>query len=90
MNPKDRMRKMNKILTASEMKYCDDARISSGLPSLVLMERAALAVLKVIRENGLDTSKTLILAGNGNNGADGVALARLLAEEGEQPVVLLS
>ena len=81
---------MNKILTASEMKYCDDARISSGLPSLVLMERAALAVLKVIRENRLDTSKTLILAGNGNNGADGVALARLLAEEGEQPVVLLS
>ncbi len=81
---------MDKLLTAAQMQYCDRYRIESGLPSLVLMERAALAVHRRIREKKADTARTVILAGTGNNGADGVALARLLAEEGEHPVVVLA
>jgi len=52
--------------------------ITFGIPALVLMERAALTVYEEIvsRKSG---GHVLILVGCGNNGADGLALARLLA-----------
>jgi len=55
-----------------------------GIPSLVLMEKAAGAVADEIcrkwTEKGRkDTARVLILAGSGNNGADALALARMLS-----------
>lgn len=76
---------MEYIVTAEEMKYYDRTTIEEiGIPSLVLMERAALSVLNEI-EAADKKGKVLILAGCGNNGGDGLALARLLAER-EYPV----
>lgn len=49
-----------------------------GVPALVLMERAALAVADEIETGGYDTARILIMCGSGNNGADGVAAARIL------------
>lgn len=74
---------MIRVLTSGSMSAADQNTIAGGLPSLVLMERAALAVLKVIRECELDTSNVCVLCGTGNNAADGVAVARLLIEEGD-------
>ncbi len=51
-----------------------------GLPSLVLMERAALSMMPFLRELN-ERSKILIVCGTGNNGGDGLALARLLYEK---------
>lgn len=81
---------MDYLLTASEMKACDQYTIEQvGIPSLVLMERAALTCLEEIEKDLLKRDFTnfekvsvLILAGRGNNGADGLALARLLSQKG--------
>ena len=60
------------------MKQLDQSTIKQmGIPSLVLMERAALAVFDCLKQH-FPLKKTLIVCGSGNNGADGVAVARLL------------
>ena len=83
------------LLTAAEMKRCD-SNISEifGVPSVVLMERAALSCVDVIvsRQKKLEEQagqlglhpkrRVLIAAGGGNNGADGIAIGRLLLQEG--------
>ena len=51
-----------------------------GIPELLLMENAALSVLKNIDIENLDT--ITIVCGTGNNGGDGLALSRLLNAEG--------
>ncbi len=74
---------MEYIVTADEMKEYDNNTITKiGIPAIVLMERAALAVRDVIIEKCKAPQRVLIIAGVGNNGADGIALARLLAEKG--------
>ncbi len=80
---------MEKILNAGLMSECDKYTIDAGMPSLVLMERAALSVKSVIDDNNLDTANVLILCGTGNNAADGIALARLLCDEGSSVAVCL-
>ena len=45
---------------------------------MVLMERAALAVAQSIQERTDDSEPVLAVCGMGNNGADGVAAARIL------------
>lgn len=70
---------MNVILTAKEMKAADARAIEEGTPSLVLMERAARCALDVLFSH-FDTTRPLFLCGNGNNGGDGFAMARLFAK----------
>ena len=79
---------MEQIWTAAELKKADAETMQMGLISPVLMERAALAVMDVIAEEKLDMSETLIVCGTGNNGGDGIAVARLIAERGYCPTVL--
>ncbi len=74
---------MEYVVTAEEMRKCDTNTIEKfHVPSLVLMERAALAVYDVINEYHQSEKKVLIVAGTGNNGADGIAVGRLLAQSG--------
>ena len=61
-----------------------------GIPSLVLMERAALKTVEIMSEYGIDTSKALIVCGSGNNGGDGFTIARLLKEKGQHPRVFFA
>ena len=62
------------------MKQADQEEIQRGTPSQTLMERAARAALEIL-ERYYDTDHVLFLCGNGNNGGDGVAMARFLALE---------
>lgn len=74
---------MEYLVTGAEMKRIDSYSITEiGIPSLVLMERAALAVADVILKKWNCENKVLILCGTGNNGADGLALFRILRERG--------
>lgn len=67
------------------MKDADTYTINKvGVPSLVLMERAALKTVEAMEENGIDTSCALVVCGSGNNGGDGFAVARLLREKGQE------
>ena len=77
---------MASILTAAEMKAADEKEISRGTPSRTLMERAARAALRVLREE-FPCEKVLFLCGGGNNGGDGFAMARFFAEEGGNAAV---
>lgn len=47
-------------------------------PSILLMERAAQAVVEEVMNGNYDLRKVLIVCGTGNNGGDGLAVARLL------------
>ncbi len=49
-----------------------------GLSEDILMEHAANGIADFIRAKFVKQSKILITCGSGNNGADGIALARLL------------
>ena len=74
---------MKYALKAEEMKSCDKDTIERiGIPSMVLMERAALSVLQTFDELALCPKRVLVAAGVGNNGGDGLAVGRLLAERG--------
>jgi NAD(P)H-hydrate epimerase len=55
-----------------------------GIPSLVLMERAARSCVDVMEDAALDLSHVCIVCGSGNNGGDGFAIARMLTEKGCQ------
>ena len=81
---------MKRIITAHEMSSADAYTIDKiGIPSEVLMERAAFAVFCEIKKRKPNALQILIVCGTGNNGGDGVAVARLLAEEGINPDILL-
>lgn len=82
---------MKYLVSAKQMKAIDDYTIHEiGIPSLVLMERAALAVAKEISKRCTGTEKILAVCGMGNNGADGVCTARILREAGFMVSVLLA
>ena len=85
---------MNYLLDAKQMKEIDTYSIQTvGIPSVVLMERAALAVSSVIiskvSKTALKDMRVLCVCGYGNNGADGLAVARQLAEKGVSVTVML-
>ncbi|GAO99206.1 NAD(P)H-hydrate epimerase [Fructobacillus ficulneus] len=70
---------MKQLVTTDEMQTLDQHTITEvGLSVDVLIERAALASLEVLGAGNYDLSNVLVLVGLGNNGADGIALARLL------------
>lgn len=73
---------------AVQMKAADQYSTEyKGVSSMELMERAARSCMK--RMDALDLSAVCIVCGTGNNGGDGLAIARLLWEQGHQPTVVL-
>lgn len=74
------------LCTAQQIKSREQQAIQKdGIPSLVLMERAGLALWEHLPEKG----SIAIVCGNGNNGADGLCLARLLTEQGRNCTVFV-
>ncbi|HET7462801.1 MAG TPA: NAD(P)H-hydrate dehydratase [Longimicrobium sp.] len=76
------------VLTADEMRGWDRAAIDThGVPEPVLMEsagRAAAAVVQRLYPRG----RVLVACGSGNNGGDGMVLARTLRAWGREVRVL--
>ena len=76
-----------KILTAEQMREADRRTIHElGIPGIVLMESAGRAVVSEIlqRYSHLVPGPVLILCGKGNNGGDGLVVARTLLQHGWQ------
>ena len=81
---------MKYLVTGSEMKQYDTNTTEKyGMPSLVLMERAALAVAAELEKLPLYGDAVLVVCGTGNNGADGLAVARLLFLAGRNVEIVL-
>jgi hydroxyethylthiazole kinase-like uncharacterized protein yjeF len=79
-----------KILTAKQMGEVD--RLTSErfrIPSILLMENAGRSVVDALEraQAGLPRKRVLIFCGTGNNGGDGLVVARLLAGRGIRPEV---
>lgn len=70
-------------------RYDTNASEKIGIPSIVLMERAALEVCRRAEEILEKQGTILVLCGVGNNGADGLASARLLAAKGYKVEVII-
>ena len=80
---------MRYLLDGLQMKNRDARTIQNiGIPSMVLMERAALRTLEIMERRAVDLTRVLIVCGSGNNGGDGFVIARLLLEKGYEPVVV--
>jgi hydroxyethylthiazole kinase-like uncharacterized protein yjeF len=78
------------ILTSDQMKAIDRrATERFGIPSIVLMENAALAVADAIGEHYPDCDRAAIFCGTGANGGDGFAVARHLEQRGVVPAVFI-
>lgn len=77
--------------TGEQMKRADGYTIERiGIPSMVLMERAALEVVACMEEEQIDFKKVLVVCGNGNNGGDGYAIARILQQKGHDVTVFFA
>ena len=64
---------MNYIIDGRTMKAADHYTVETiGIPSLVLMERAALQVVETVKKEKIDITRSLIVCGSGNNGGDGL------------------
>lgn len=74
---------MRYIASGSDMAQIDRYTIEEiGIPQMVLMERAALGVYDYIKNKFDKNIKTLVVVESGNNGADGLALARMMYGDG--------
>lgn len=75
---------MKNLLSAAQMREADAYTIrQQGIPSVDLMERAAKAFVQVfVREVPEKDTSIAVICGTGNNGGDGLAIARLLVHEG--------
>ena len=82
---------MKNIVTAGQMKALDENTIrNAGIPSCVLMERAALKTVEEMNSYLKEKEKILVVCGSGNNGGDGLAIARLLHLQGRKASVYLA
>ncbi len=74
---------MRYLPNAAQMKEADQYTINElGIPSLDLMENAALSCVSAIEDLALDKRKVCIFCGAGNNGGDGFAIGRILHQKG--------
>ena len=74
---------MQYIVTKKEMQAIDAYTMDKiGIPSAVLMERAALSVAEEIERLNVSHGRVLIVVEGGNNGGDGLAVGRILLERG--------
>ena len=72
-----------KIFNTKEIKNIDALTVRyEGITSLELMERAALAAADEIMARWTQKIPVIIFAGKGNNGGDGLAIARILTKFG--------
>jgi NAD(P)H-hydrate epimerase len=72
-----------KILSASQIKSIDEYTIANEpIKSIDLMERAAMACVKRLLKLLQPDENVYVVCGKGNNGGDGLSIARLMYERG--------
>ncbi len=72
-----------KIFSADQIRKWDQYTIHyEPIASIDLMERAAKKCVQWLLDNFLKAKSFKIICGKGNNGGDGLAIARLLSEKG--------
>jgi NAD(P)H-hydrate epimerase len=69
-----------KVLTAAQMREVDLRTIELGIPGIVMMENAGHRVIEFLQSEyaPLGAQRIVVLCGKGNNGGDGMVIARQL------------
>lgn len=81
---------MEILVNSRQMKQCDHNTIHHfKVPSLVLMERAALCIAEEVEKRLEKGSRILAVCGTGNNGGDGLAAARILSQRSYQVTIVM-
>ena len=81
---------MEYIVDSDKMKRIDNYTTEViKVPPLVLMERAAMEVAYKVKQSIDMEDRILVVCGPGNNGADGVAVGRILFLQGYHVAILL-
>lgn len=76
---------MIQVLSSAQWKEADAQYIKAkGINSLQLMEQAAWGCAEWLHNHWQKPKQVVIIAGHGNNGGDGLAIARMLLEKGHQ------
>ncbi len=76
------------LYPANEIREMDEQANACGVLTILLMEHAALALYEAIKRIAQGhTVSIVIMCGHGNNGGDGLALARLLERTSHQVYV---
>ena len=80
-----------KIVTVDEMRQIEDRSEKAGVSKDALMEKAGLEVAKRVRHlaSPLEGKSALVLVGSGNNGGDGLVVARHLHKWGARVTVYI-
>jgi ADP-dependent NAD(P)H-hydrate dehydratase / NAD(P)H-hydrate epimerase len=79
------------LTTASQMKQLDQQTIQEfGLPGSVLMENAARGAVQVIQIQYPQARSIAVFCGKGNNGGDGLVIARYFHNQGLKVKVYLT
>lgn len=78
------------IFTAAQVRQLEAAAIAGGVPGYTLMKRAGAAAFGALRQRWPLARALAVVAGPGNNGGDGMVLARLAHQAGLDVQVLLA
>ncbi|WP_321472031.1 NAD(P)H-hydrate dehydratase [uncultured Paludibaculum sp.] len=70
-----------KILTGEQMRAVDRLTMEAGIPGLVLMENAGCRFVEFLERHyaPLEQHRIVVICGKGNNGGDGLVIARQLS-----------
>ncbi|MFA5698903.1 MAG: NAD(P)H-hydrate dehydratase [Sphaerochaeta sp.] len=79
---------MKIVTTSDDVKRIEEAA-KEQIPSLVLMESAALQCWLILKDLLTPSDSLLFLVGGGNNGGDGLAIARFAYDAGFKHITIL-
>ncbi len=79
-----------KVVTAAQMRQIDKDTIEGiGIPGIVLMETAGSEIVRLIERHYPTAQRIGVFVGKGNNGGDGLVIARQLAHAGREVQIFL-
>lgn len=81
---------MQYVVTNSQMKTAERRCDEAGTSYLQMMENAGTRCAEFLLELLPESAGTVILCGSGNNGGDGLVIARILQEHGRRASVVLA
>jgi NAD(P)H-hydrate epimerase len=77
------------IYSTAQVRQMEAATVAAGTPGYTLMQRAGAAAWALLRQRWPLAQAVVVVAGPGNNGGDGLVLARLARQSGIAVNVML-
>lgn len=77
------------IYSTAQVRQMEAAAVASGIAGYTLMQRAGAAAMVLLRQRWPLAQSVVVVAGPGNNGGDGLVMARLARQAGLAVTVML-